>query len=448
MKKIIIPTLLSLIAIVLYFFYETEQESYRPQPSEESVEVKYTYKVLSQTESSFSSKEEHLVLPKKLIIKLEEDLNTTRDCEIPLSVEIQNLKDSERYNVFWSEGKKILGMGDTLQQKFSKGEHIITVQVKTTQDREASATMIVTAWDYSKVDKQHFSAENGEALYTLEMLYDHQYNLLLEKTDMYKNSYLYNKEGYKVEEQYEDYQDSSNNYTQYFEYDENGNNISTESLNEESVMVGYESIAYDEEGSLISYKIGKDEYTLKEILSYEDASDVEETQEEEVQENQEQEEDEILYDDNDNIIRYVSTYGDSKFTTEMQYDENNRTTERKYTTEGDDYSYGRTLRYNYDDDGLIKEKEIVFTENNKIVCHFSTSNQYNENSSISKKSNQVFAGDCSDVIENIYEEYQYDRDGNIIALKSKKYDVNNTHKEQELFTTMKVKRYYTNDLFD
>ena len=448
MKKIIIPILLSVLLIILYYLYENDEKDYGFNTTQERVEVEYDYKVLSET-STPPPKEEQIVhlSPEGLLLRVKEDRNITKGTPLTLMVTILNPQEEEGYNYFWREGDQLLGMGASLEHCFSKGKHLIRLEVKSTQGREANATISVTAWDYTKVDHHYYSDQTGAFLYTTQKLFDPHGNILVEKLRDSITRYVYDEEGNKIEEQYEDYEDASNNYTQYFEYDDQGNNISTESLNAQNVMTGYETLAYDEEGYLISIKVGKDEYSLDEILMVEESDEVveEEVQEEDHQAEENTEEEKIEYDENGNIILYVSNDSDSKFMVEVSYNENNQTVSKKYSSSGEGYNNSRTFLYRYDEEGEMQEKEEIYRENDHVTCHFSHTSSHDLNGNLIRSENHVVSGDCSDYIENIVEEYQYDVDGNVIAMQSKAYDVNGSNRVDELHTTMRVERYYTND---
>jgi len=136
----------------------------------------------------------------------------------------------------------------------------------------------------------------------------------------------------------------------------------------------------------------------------------------------------------------------------MKYNEDNQTIEEIRTTKDGNYSYETRYKYLYDKDGNVITLENEQHENGKIYCHYVTTSTYNADGYVLTETNKVLSGDCSHDVYDLYIENSYDKDNNIVAVKSKTYTKENEKEIKqeisEMHRTMKTEKYYSNDLDD
>jgi hypothetical protein len=452
MKLFIIPVLLGFLLFVLYS-QSMEKENRNIYTGSKSTE-KYI-KLIENNEVFTSNNEEEIDRKVKsieaLTVDIGMDINTTRDKEVILTAYVKNIEEDEGCNYFWRDGKIFLGIGDSIIVKFKKGKHIISLYAQTTNGVEGNATKVVTAWEYTKEATLYFDEKTGEFTHKRVRTYDYRGNLIQIKGRNFLKTYVYDKNGQEIEMHYDNYSDIEYSRSSSSEYDENGNMIKNESLDADGKVVWSEIGEYNEENETISYLMGENEEDLEEIME-DDEEIIEDELIEDQEEVEENKEDKYVYDENDNLLQSEYSYGTMTVSSKMTYNEYNQTLTEHQMTKDVNYTYGTDYIYAYDNDGNIASLEKKEYENGKIVCHYVTSSTYNKKGYVLKEVNKVLSGNCVDYVYDLYVENTYDKEGNIIDVKSKTYTKENLKEMEdeisEMHRTMKTKKYYSNDLDD
>ncbi|SFV56431.1 hypothetical protein MNB_SV-12-1188 [hydrothermal vent metagenome] len=434
MKYTVIIIILFILAMftVLYQTNEHEEGSFVHSVNE----TKKIYSVLSQKSEQITAKKEIVIEEKMLQVDIGADRNITRDSEITLSSNVKNIENSDACNYFWRENGEVIGVGASIERSFSKGEHIINLQVIDSEGREANDTIKVTAWDYYKIKKMHYSISTGEYTHTEWDIFDHTGKYLIMDDGVFsKYTLVYNDDGKQIEERIEYYTYPEENTKTFYTYDENGNVATTEILDADDIMVSFHTYTYDENGNLISTKSGTDEDNLSEdkIYVYTDPS-----------------EDDNLTNKNNNITTYNKNgkmtysevdYGYFKETNEYTYDEKDNLVKDVSILISDD-TYESSIN-SYDENGNTINSEKVYKNEDKTLCHYKSKLTYNKKGYLSTKENEVLVGDCSHNMEAQYISYLYDDKGNIIETKSKLSIEDDSSDE---YTTLKTIKFYSNEL--
>jgi len=446
------------LGILLFVLYAQNMEEKNSNISlENNSTVKYV-KLIEKDELFTSSRKENMVVKSRVdaeedVLKVDigMDINTTRDTKVILTAYVENLEEEEGCNYFWRDGKKFLGVGDSISVMFAKGKHDIVVHIKTTEGREINVSKVITAWEYRKEAELYYSEKTGEFRHKKVRTYDYQDHLIQIKGKDFLKTYTYDKNGRELSMNYENYTHVSYSRSYSSEYDDNGNMINSESLDADGKVVWRETGEYNDENETISYKMGEDDNSLEEIMGDNDEYIEEESELTEASRGKDENE-KYVYDDNDNLLKSEYSYGETKYTTEMKYNENNQTIEEFRTTKDGNYTYETRYKYVYDKDGNVITLENEQHENGKIYCHYVTTSTYNADGYVLTETNKVLSGDCSHDVYNLYVEKSYDKDGNIIDMKSKTYTKENEKEIKqeisEIHRTMKTEKYYSNDLDD
>ena len=473
MKLLSIPAFLGLLLLVLYA--QSKDEENINVYSERNTTIEYV-KLSKKNEVFTTNREENSTVDKdRLKIDIGMDVNTTRDRDVVLTVSIENLNEEEGCNYFWREGKKFLGVGDSISVPFKKGKHRVSVNVKTTSGREINGSKTITAWEYTKEATLFYDEKTGEFTHKKVRTYDHKGNLIQIKGKDFLKTYTYDKNGQEIEMHYDDYTDIEYSSSSSSEYDENGNLLKNESVDADGNVMWSEINEYNEKNETISSKMGENENNLEETVHHGEYN--EENEDESIEEN----DNKYVYDDNGNVLKSEYSYDSTTVSYEMTYNDANQTltevrkskdgnysyvrsakytydnkgniaTLEKHWGDNDNYSYGIRYKYTYDDKGNIATLESEENENGKVGCHYMTSSSYNAEGYVLKESNKVFSGDCQYDVLHLYVENTYDKEGNIVDTKSKKYTKENEKEIKdeisEIHRTMKTKNYYSNELDD
>lgn len=436
MQKVLIIIALFILAIfVIYQINEYEESTFVHSVTE----TKVKYKVLSEKTEQFKAEKKIVLEEQNLSVDIGVDKNVSRDTEVTLSATVQNVKNLYACNYFWRENGEIIGTGSSISVSFSKGEHIVNLQVLDSEGQEASDSIKITAWDYYIVKNKYYSPVTGEFMREGLEVYDHNGNyLLLDDGSFSKYTFLYNDEGREIEMSTEYYNYPEENRKKFYTYDDNGNIATIELLNADDVMVSFQTYEYDEDGNQVSSKSGVDQETLveDEVYAYIDP-----------------------YEDRN------STYRDNSPSPITRYNENNQTIYNEI-----DYNYLKVIyEYSYNKDGtLIKDisttisgeesesritnynengnntnSEILYKKDDETICHYEIELTYNIDGHISTRGKKVLEGDCSNRVNPEHSSYRYDGRGNIIEIKSKSF-IEDDYSEE--YTTLKTFRFYSNEL--
>jgi len=438
-KLLIIPALLALTLFSVYH-YKIEGKKIYEQPT--VIEKMEQSIFIEQAEIYSSKKENNLSEEKIFTIKIATEVNTTRDYATTLTVEVENATNPDACNFFWYENEKLLGLGATLEQSFSNGEHTINIIAKDGEGHESNATVSVLAWDYTKIETLHFDSNYGDLEYKETEIYDHKDRyILIDDGTFAKHSYVYDDEDNRIERRviYYNYPHESRQWL--YTFDENHNQLSSKGINIQTGNTLYYNVkTYDEEGNETSSKSGNNEDDLHDdYIEYgtpnaDDYYEYNTTR-------QVQEGDKIVKNEAGKITYEERNYYDMKTIDEYSYDINGTLTQQVSTMITKNNRYDITI-YNYNENQDISSTEQIYKSNEEITCHYKTSSTYNEDGSQNTEKRETIDGICSEnVDENSYKKYSYDEDGrvnNVISSLDKESDDN--------MTTLKVIKSYTNEL--
>lgn len=142
------------------------------------------------------------------------------------------------------------------------------------------------------------------------------------------------------------------------------------------------------------------------------------------------------YDENGNVVRFISTYGSGSIQIcEYEYDSNNNCTRRTYI-----YNDGSTsednISYFYDSKGNITEKvktseygtdtyTYIYDANNKLIKATRTSSSWGTaimNYSYDAQGNVIKVGERESSDTYTYYFYEYDNNGNIVKISKDGYN--------------------------
>ena len=89
-----------------------------------------------------------IVKIEKIVVNIGGDRNTTKETNLTLEANLTN--HNEDYHYIWKEEGNIIGTGQVLTKTYSKGLHLVEVEVFTGDNLVGKDELLVTAWDYVK----------------------------------------------------------------------------------------------------------------------------------------------------------------------------------------------------------------------------------------------------------------------------------------------------------
>jgi len=432
MKKILI--IITIFILAMFLFYQINE--YEESELVHSVKkTKGTFQVLSQKNERFIVQKEITIEKEIPFVDIGLDRNISRDSTVTLSATLKNIKEPDRCNYFWREDGEIIGMGASIETSFSKGEHRVDIQVVDSEGGEVNNSIKITAWDYKKIKKDHYSISTGEYIYTGWDILDHNGKYLVTDDGIFsKYTFIYNEEGRKIESTTEYYNYPTENLKKLYTYDENGNIETIEILNCDDVMIQFHTYTYDEEGNQISAKSGNSEYNLTEdeVYVYSEPS---------TESNSTDDSSTNIYNENGLLVYNREDYTYFTEINRYSYSEEGKLIKSITSTI---IGEGNESQINiYDENGTIISNEIIYKDRGETACHYSTKLTYNKENYISTKTNKVLEGNCGYAVEAEYISYTYDNNGNVTEIKSKLSLEEDSSRE---YTTLKTKIYYSNEL--
>jgi hypothetical protein len=279
----------------------------------------------------------------------------------------------------------------------------------------------------------HYSLSTGEYTHTEWEIYDHNGKYLKLDDGVFSNStYLYNDDGYKIEDITKYYSYPEENIKRYYTYDEDGNVLTIEVLNADDIMVRFHRYTYDDEGNQTSSKSGTDEENLTEDEVY-----VYEIYDENSTDNNQV----IKYNEEGKLTYSEYNYGYFKDITEYSYDKDGSRIKEVYTSISDNESQSRINTYT--EEGNLTGTEFVYKNGDETLCRYNSKSTYTKDRLISTTTNRVLEGDCSKMLQSEYTSYLYNEVGNVVEIKSKLFL---DEEFSEKYTTLKMFSFYSNEL--
>lgn len=369
-------------------------------------------------------------------VKIKGDLNTTKETVITLVADVKNAQNLEACNYFWYENKKIISLGGTLQKSFEKGEHNITLLIKNANGEETNSSVMVRAYNYKSVTTLNYDPHYGELLYKEKIVTNHKGNYVLYDDGIYSKAlFNYDKDDQLMERVKEYYSYPKENTKTEYSYNDKGNRLVSQTFNSEGESIHYMLNIYDENSSLINIKFG--------------------TSAEDIDSNEESHASQIIYDltyteikvpkdvqelnDNGQVIYEENYYADTKIVSKMTYDEENKLIKSERSTNST-YDSSTTIM-DYDTKGNSINTEKKYEMNGHGSCHYSSAHTYTDANQIKSAVSTLLGGACH-YIDEVKRVYSYDKDGNVINIKSTTDDGD----VSEAYTTLEVIKEYINEL--
>ena len=369
-------------------------------------------------------------------VEISGELNTTKETEILLKAVVKHAKNLQACNYFWYENNVTIGIGESLEMAFDKGEHIITVRALESNGDATYTTVTIRAYDYYMVIREHYNAYYGNLEYSEKEIQNHKGRyLLMDDGTFVKDSYLYDDEYRMIENKYEYYNYPTENKTVRYEYDEQGNRTKETTLNSEGEVI-YVVVSIYEDGNLTSSISGVDEDSLSSENYKERYNYYYPVYTEESGNGVENNEDKKEYNDNGKVTYEEVNYGHMKLIHEYSYDENDKLVKEISSMQSERRFNARTSYY--DDKSHVTSFERKYGDENGVRCHYKTLYTYNSEGNTKSRVDQLLEGDCPYMSE-VKKNYNYDKNGNIKSIDA-------TLDGEQGYTTLKVIKSYTNEL--
>ncbi|CAA6818750.1 MAG: Unknown protein [uncultured Sulfurovum sp.] len=437
MKKIlIVPIVLVLIIFSLYH----EDVDGMPTTKEGHTKVTQEIEIIEEIIEEVQIEKEKKHDKEVFSVEIKGELNTTKETPLRLRAEVHNAHDSDKCNYWWYKNKKLVSIGNVLEETFTKGEHQVHLVVRDANGIEANSTVVVGAYDYYSVQRFNYDPHYGNLLYVEKQILNHKGQYVLYDDGLHTKEYLeYNEASNLIEQTLEFHHQPNKNTKTVYSYDNIGNRLTSQSFNSEGESVYYRVNTYDENRTVISSKVGKNEENLvdeyatgNQIVYYADPYAT-------IEQEQNIPNDIIRTNDKGQIIyeeRYY--YGGYKNINEMSYDEHDKLIKsvRKATSEYD----SRLDITDYDKDGNAIKVEVRSEVMNQGLCHYISQRTYTSMGQTESEVSRLVDGECP-YVDEVKRNYVYDDKGNIINIKVLSDEDSNVG-----FNTLKVVKAYTNEI--
>jgi len=348
-------------------------------------------------------------------INIGDDKNTTIKTPIELKAEINSTGIDYKY--IWRENNKTLGEGLTITKSFELGEHLISFVALDEQNNIVGEDRLqVTAWRYKKIQRYYFDSNKEEYVLYNTIIYNHLNQLVMELTNYDIKEVIYNQNGQKTKEHYENFNNPEWDYTINYSYD-GDKMLAMERIDGEGNVI--DTHIYDEEGKEIVDDIDSSEYETapKEeaviskapIIRYNEDGNIThiESADSRYIKNYKYRDGRIIYQE--------TIYLGGKNTISYQYDENGRELQREYIRydENGEKKNQDTINKEYNEDGKIVKKERIYTTSQDNVLQHTIEKWKYENKKLKLHETKALVGVCpcsADIVEE-RTTYQYDKDG-------------------------------------
>ena len=449
MKKLLIVPMV--LALVIFGFYHQEvngqEDMGQKSNSEKNLipedipiydEIIEIYNSSNDEINSSLKKTESNSDKKKFTLNVGSDINTTREKMVTLEVQLENTKNIDSCNYFWHEGKTVIGVGSSIKHAFDKGEHNLTVHVSCAEGDEGNASLLLRAYDYYIISREHYNAYYGELEYVEKEIFNHKdRHLLMDDGIFSKYLYQYDEKGHTTQIKNEYYEYPNENETTLYEYDEVGNKVKETILNANGDTIYMSINTYSEDGNLTSSKSGVDEDSLVEE-TYDNSQYETTVYHDNNESNTDNTNKEIKkYNDNNKLIYEEIDYGIMKIICEYEYDDDTLRQETTHIVS----DYRNQFRIStFNEKGEIIAVEKRFTNAESTSCHYKTEYTYTDNGNIKSKVDVLLEGECP-YIDEVKRLYSYDEEGNRKGARAI-LDGDETSST----TILKVIKSYTNEL--
>ena len=441
MKKIlIVPILLALVIFGLYHEdvvgKHSEADTHSLPNKELPLNEVPLYKEIVEVYNTDYDEMNETEEKKEFSVEIQGDLNTTKETTIVLTAVVKNAENVQACNYFWSENNKTIDIGQNLEMSFTKGEHVITVRALDANGEDTYATVIVRAYDYYMVVREHYNAYYGNLEYTEKEIKNHRGQYLLMDDGTYlRDAYVYDDQYRMIENTYKYYMYPTENKTVRYEYDNQDNRVREATFDGNGEMIYLIVNSYDEDGNLTLIQSGKDEDSLSSEQYNEQyiyASPYSEDSTSESTTSNVRKE----YNENGKVTYEEVNYSDMQFIYEYAYAENDRIIKESSSMQSDGRFNSRTSYYN--EKSQVSSYERKYGDENGVICHFKIAYTYNSEGNTATKVDQLLEGDCP-YISEVKRSYNYDKNGLVKSIDS-------SLDGEKGYSTLKVIKTYTNEL--
>ena len=258
MRKMIVIIVILLSLFTLWYSSDKEEIAVE---KEKKVEVS----ILLEKDSNEVIETPSIEAIGKVVVNLGEDRNVTKETNLTLEANLTNY--DEEYQYIWKEKDNIIGTGKVLTKPYSKGSHLIKLEVFLDDKFIGKDEVLVTAWDYIKEEVFFkFEQEKGEMRLISTKIFNHLNQLLFSTWNDSQTLYKYSDFNKIVEKDFEHYTKPKKNYTKFYHYNSEHNLTLIEIFNYEDKLLSTKK--YDENGKeVIEHRKSEQEsrYVEKEI---------------------------------------------------------------------------------------------------------------------------------------------------------------------------------------
>lgn len=438
-KLLLLPIVLILMVFSLYHEdvggrnnIEQDQKNRHQeiQIEEEILEIFTSQNEIKEVEASIGSTE------KKFSVKIKGDRKVLKDNSVILTADVENAQRLERCNYFWYEDAKLIDMGETLQKRFAKGDHNITLKVKDVNGVEKNSTILLSAYDYYSIKRFNYDPYYGNLLYVETIITNHKgYNVVYDNGNFSKEVSKYDENDKLIEKivDYYKYPDESSKTS--YSYNDDGQILVRQTFNHMGESVYYALHIYDDKGTLTDIQYGTNEDDVKarnvdetEIIYYSTA-DLNETQA--VQ----------RLNENGQVVYEEQDYGDFKVINKNIYDDNYRLVKEIRRSESTISSRETVREYDEKGNPINSEYKRYYNLNDaEVYCHYATASTFTDSGMSKTEVSTVLGGNCP-YVDEVKREFTYDDELNVANVKA----IFDGDKEAS-FNTLVIKRTYTNEI--
>ena len=436
-KLLIVPMVLTVIIFSLYhenvdgMDSNTEGQLAKEYLIEEEI-LKIYYNSKDEINTSVEVNE---TIEKEFSVEIKGDTNTTKETLVTLSAVVKNAQKLEACNYFWYENKVLIDLGVTVEKAFDKGEHNITLVVRNSNGKESSANILLNVYDYFSIKRFNYDAHYGTLLYVAREVLNHRGQYILYDDGTYvRELATYDENARLIEKIVEYHQNPTQNSNTLYSYDDMGNNLTSQTFDNEGESVNYMLNIYDANGTFVDTKYGRSPEDIDLTPTEQTVYVYDEVMYEENLDNK----DVLETNDHGQVIYEEHNYGDYKTINKMSYDENNKLikTERSSSSPYDTRS--SIIEYDGKGNAINTEKKYNFNEGE--ACHFSTKATFTELGMTKSSESTLLEGECP-YVDEVKRMFKYDSNGVVVNIKAGMEDGDDVG-----FNTLEIVKEYTNEL--
>lgn len=439
MKKLLFVPIL--LVLIIFFLYHEDIEEVEKPHLKQNLQHKNNIQNSSHDEIE-RIMDENQTTEGNFSVVIEGDLKIMKEQVITLNTMVENAQNLDACNYWWYDANTLIGMGDTLKKSFPKGEHNITVVVRDVTGQETNASVTVRAYNYLSVSRFHYDAYYGNLLYVSREVTNHKNNVIIEDDGFYtKTFFTYGEvDNLPVKRIREYYNNPNDNTKSLFTYNDEGNQLSIQVFDVDEVSIRYLEHVYDENNSLVDFKIGVTPEDAESIMQLSSTIDDNEgIIYEEGYASMDLPQDIIELNDQGKVIYQKYYYGDETITDEMTYNEDGTLLESTTLATSTDSTKKSTIRYDKDGNNIYFEEQ--YQEKGQLSCHYRSDITYTDEQQVATEVSTLLGGECP-YIDETKKIYAYDEEGSIISIKvlTENGDI------REAYSTLKVIKRYVNEI--